>query len=179
MCLHQTRIAHGERLTAEPRHFSTLRISRQAAARMRCGLPPPAAPPYRISVASLSNAVHCFGCSWRFSSSVEVDDRNERCKIPIFIRTRYGLWHLAVEAIGDLANALYIAGESLSAQRTRNRSQIFRWPRSFEDGLERILEWLALWPATRVARLAGLKRTAGTSTSFRRCYFAVLSDWRH
>jgi hypothetical protein len=27
--------------------------------------------------------------------------------------------------------------------------------------------------------LAGLKRTAGTSTSFRRCYFAVLSDWRH
>jgi putative tryptophan/tyrosine transport system substrate-binding protein len=32
------------RRAAEPRHFSTLRISRQAAARMRCGLPPPAAP---------------------------------------------------------------------------------------------------------------------------------------
>src|SRR4029077_534710 len=48
------------RRAAEPRHFSTLRISRQAAARMRCGLPPPAA---RISVALLRKAASCFGCS--------------------------------------------------------------------------------------------------------------------
>src|SRR6476660_5952602 len=48
------------RRAAEPRHFSTLRISRQAAARMRCGLPPPAA---RISVALLRKATSCFGCS--------------------------------------------------------------------------------------------------------------------
>jgi hypothetical protein len=112
-------------------------------------------------------------------SSPEVDDRGERRKVFVLIDPRYGLRHLAVETVGDLANTLHIAGESLSAQRAGDGLQIFLWPRSFEDGLERILEWLALWPATRVARLAGLKRTAGTSTSFRRCYFAVLSDWRH
>ena len=30
---------------------------------MRCGLPPPAAPPYKISVALLRKATSCFGCS--------------------------------------------------------------------------------------------------------------------
>jgi hypothetical protein len=29
---------------------------------MRCGLPPPAAPPYKISVALLRSATSCFGC---------------------------------------------------------------------------------------------------------------------
>jgi hypothetical protein len=68
-------------------------------------------------------------------SSPEVDDRGERRKVFVLIDPRYGLRHLAVETVGDLANTLHIAGESLSAQRAGDGLQIFLWPRSFEDGL--------------------------------------------
>jgi hypothetical protein len=110
-------------------------------------------------------------------SSPDVEDRDKRRKVFVLIDPRYGLRHLAIKTVGDLANALHIAGESLSAQRAGDGLQIFLWPRSFEDGLERILEWLALWPATRVARLAGLKRTAGTSTCPKRWTSSVRSWW--
>src|SRR4051794_18263759 len=53
-----------------------------AATRIRCDFPPPAAPPYRISVASDSNANSCLGCSSRSSSAstgwttpgIQIDD---------------------------------------------------------------------------------------------------------
>jgi hypothetical protein len=81
---------------------------------------PPAAPPYKISVASLSSASHCFGWRSRLSSP-EVDGRSERRKVFVIINPRDGLRHLAVEAVGDLANALHVAGDGLSAQRPCDR----------------------------------------------------------
>jgi hypothetical protein len=104
-------------------------------------------------------------------SSPEVDGRDERRKVLIVINPRYGLRNLAIKPVGDLANALHIAGESLSAQRAGDGLQIFLWPRSFEDGLERIPEWLALWPATREnrARPWSANRRFGTSGSAEPC----------
>src|SRR3954470_20642398 len=50
-----------------------------AATRIRKLLPPPAAPPYSISVARLWNACHCIGCRFRFRSSTDVDGCDEGC----------------------------------------------------------------------------------------------------
>jgi hypothetical protein len=54
-------------------------------------------------------------------SSPEVDGRSERRKVFVIINPRDGLRHLAVEAVGDLANALHVAGDGLSAQRPCDR----------------------------------------------------------
>ena len=62
----------------------------------------------------------------------------------MLIDPRYRPRHLAVKAVGDLANALHIPGESLSAQRAGDGKQIFLWPGSFKHGLERIPERLGI-----------------------------------
>jgi hypothetical protein len=56
-------------------------------------------------------------------SSPEVDGRDERRKVLVVINPRYGLRNLAIKPVGDLANALHIAGESLSAQRAGDGKQ--------------------------------------------------------
>jgi hypothetical protein len=61
-------------------------------------------------------------------SSPEVDGRDERRKVLVVINPRYGLRNLAIKPVGDLANALHIPGESLSAQRAGDGKQIFLWP---------------------------------------------------
>jgi len=47
----------------------------------------------------------------------EVDGRDQRRNVVGLIDPRYGLRHLAVEPIGDLTNALHIAGDGLPALR--------------------------------------------------------------
>jgi hypothetical protein len=87
-------------------------------------------------------------------SSPEVDGRSERRKAFVVINARYGLRHLAVEAIRKLANALHVAGEGLPAQRPRDRKQICVRPGFFEHGLERFSERLGSRPAAGIAREA-------------------------
>jgi hypothetical protein len=120
-------------------------------------------------------------------SSPDIDDRGKRRKVFVLIDPRYRPRHLAVKAVGDLANALHIPGESLSAQRAGDGKQIFLWPGSFKHGLERIPERLAFGTAAGVARLAFLERTPDASLTFLEasanpsslCYAAVLSGLRH
>jgi hypothetical protein len=52
-------------------------------------------------------------------SWADVDGRGERDKVVVLIDPRYGLRDFAVETIGDLTNALHIAGDGLAAQRAR------------------------------------------------------------
>ena len=120
-------------------------------------------------------------------SSPEVDDRGERRKVLVLIDPRYRLRHLAVKAVGELANALHIASKGLSAQRTCDGEQICLWPAFLEHGLERLLEWPALGPAAGITRLSFLERAADArlaflkrapANRFRVCYAAVLSVWR-